>query len=93
MNTENTLFLLARSSSHSQDIKISFEYVDFYAKLSLILNIQVRNSTTQWTILLMVFRKRKGQLTAAIIMQLALNFTQAGGLVSLENLSPSSSPI
>ena len=30
-----------------QDIKISFEDVDFYAKLSLILNTPVRNSKTQ----------------------------------------------
>ena len=34
-----------------QDIKISFEDVDFYAKLSLILNTPVRNSKTQRTIL------------------------------------------
>ena len=33
-----------------EDIKISFEDVDFYAKLSLILNTPVRNSKTQWTI-------------------------------------------
>ena len=31
-----------------QDIKIFFEDVDFYAKLSLILDILVKKSTTQW---------------------------------------------
>ena len=34
-----------------QDIKISFEYVDSYAKLSLILDTSVRKSKTQRTIL------------------------------------------
>ena len=33
-----------------QDIKISFEDVDFYSKVSLILDTLVRNSTTQRTI-------------------------------------------
>ena len=33
-------------------LKISFEDVDFYAKLSLILDTAVRNSTTQKTIIL-----------------------------------------
>ena len=32
MNTENALFLLAHHSFTSQDIKISFEYVDSYSK-------------------------------------------------------------
>ena len=38
LNSENALFLLAHHSFNLQDIKISFEYVDSYAKLSLILD-------------------------------------------------------
>ena len=51
LNSENVLFLPAHHSFNLQDIKISFENVDFYAKLSLILDTPVRNSTTQRTIL------------------------------------------
>ena len=39
-----------------QDINISFEYVDFYGKMSLILDTPVRNSKTQWTILFISHR-------------------------------------
>ena len=47
LNFENTLFLSACHYFNLQDIKISFEYVDFYAKLSLIFDTLVRNSKTQ----------------------------------------------
>ena len=39
-----------------QDIKIFFEDVDFYAKLSLILDILVKKSTTQWTMIYNIHR-------------------------------------
>ena len=51
LNFENALFLSACHYFNLQDIKFSFEDVDFYAKLSLILDTPVGNSTTQWTIL------------------------------------------
>ena len=44
LNFENALFLSARHYFNLQDIKISFEDVDFYAKLSLILDTTVGNS-------------------------------------------------
>ena len=47
LNFENALFLSARHYFNLQDIKISFEDVDFYAKLSLILDTPVGNSKTQ----------------------------------------------
>ena len=34
-----------------QDIKIAFEDVELYAKMSIILDTQIKNSTTQWTIM------------------------------------------
>ena len=36
---------------NKKGIKISFEDVYFYAKLSLVMDTPVRNSTTQWTII------------------------------------------
>ena len=36
LNSENALFLSACHSFMVQDSKVSFEYVDFYAKMSLI---------------------------------------------------------
>jgi len=54
LNLENALFLLASHYFYLQEIIISFEDVDFYAKLSLILDIPVRNSITQWTIIFTV---------------------------------------
>ena len=51
LNTENAQFLSARHYFFLQDIKISFKYVDFHAKLSPSLDTWVRNSTTQWTII------------------------------------------
>ena len=51
LKTENALFLSARHYFYLQDIKISFEFVDFYAKMSLILYTPSRNSTTQQTII------------------------------------------
>ena len=53
LKSENALFLPARHSFNLQDIKISFEYVDSYAKLSLTLDTTVRNSKTQRTIILL----------------------------------------
>ncbi len=44
---------LCLSASHYfdlQDIKISFHYVDFYAKMLLVLDTRIKNSTTQRTI-------------------------------------------
>ena len=38
LKSENALFLPARHSFNLQDIKISLEYVDSYAKLLLILD-------------------------------------------------------
>ena len=51
LNTENAQFLSARHYFFLQDIKISFKYVDFYAKTLLVLDTRIRNSTTQWTII------------------------------------------
>ena len=51
LNFENALFLSAHHYPNFQDIKISFEDVDFYAKLSLILDTLVGNSKTQRTII------------------------------------------
>ena len=45
-------FLTVHHYFSLQDIKISFEDVDFYANVSLILNTPVRNSKTQQTIVL-----------------------------------------
>ena len=49
LNFKNTLFLWARYYFYLQDIKISFEDVDFFAKLSQILDTLVSNSTIQLT--------------------------------------------
>ena len=46
------LWWIARNSFCSQNIKIFFEYVDFYAKMLLVLGAWVRNLTTQWTLIL-----------------------------------------
>ena len=51
LNFENALFLSARHYFNLQNIKISFEDVNFYAKLSLILDTPVGNLKTQQTIL------------------------------------------
>ena len=51
MNFENALFLSACHSFYLQDIKVSFEYVDIYAKMALILYTLFGNSTTQRTII------------------------------------------
>ena len=45
---------MVRHYFYLQDIKISFEEVDFYAKLSITLDTLVRNLTTQRTIVSMV---------------------------------------
>ena len=50
LKTENARFLSAHYYFYLQDIKISFEYVDFYAKTLLVLDTRVGNSTTQWTL-------------------------------------------
>ena len=47
LKSENALLLPARHSFNLQDIKISFEYVDFYAKIFLILYSLFKNSTTR----------------------------------------------
>ena len=52
LKTENVQFLLACHYFCVQNIKISFEYADFYAKISLILNSAARNSITQQTLLI-----------------------------------------
>ena len=44
-------FLLARHYFCLQNIKISFEYADFYAKISLILDTSAKNFITQQTLL------------------------------------------
>ena len=54
LNFENVLFLSACRYFNLQDIKIPFEDVDFYAKLSLILDTPVGNSKTQMTIMFML---------------------------------------
>ena len=51
LNIENALFLSARHSFYLQDIKVSFEYVDFYAKILLVKYTRVKNSTIQRTII------------------------------------------
>ena len=51
LKTENAQFLPAHHYVCLQDIKISFWHVDFYAKISLILDTRIKNSTTQLTIL------------------------------------------
>ena len=43
-------YLCIQHSFYWHDIKISFEYVDFYAKMSLILDTRVSNWTIQQTI-------------------------------------------
>ena len=47
LKTENAQFLLARHYFCAQNIKISFEYADLYAKISLILDTAARNSITK----------------------------------------------
>ena len=54
LKTENAQFLLARHYVCLQDIKISFWYVDFYAKISLILDTSAKNFITQQTLLFIV---------------------------------------
>ena len=51
LKTENAQLLSARHYFYVHDIKISFEYVNFYAKTLLVLDTRVRNSTTQRTLL------------------------------------------
>ena len=43
LNFENALFLLAHQYFNLQDIQMSFEDVDYYTKLSLILDTPVGN--------------------------------------------------
>ena len=47
----NAQFFLTQHYVCLQDIKISFWHVDFYAKISLILDTRIENSTTQLTII------------------------------------------
>ena len=51
LNFAKALYLSARHYFNLQVIKISFEDVDFYAKLSLILDTPVGNSKAQLTIM------------------------------------------
>ena len=51
LKTDNPLFFSAHNYSYLEDIKISFEDVDFYAQMLLIMDTLVRNSTTQGTLL------------------------------------------
>ena len=57
MNSENVQFLPARHYFCAQNIKTTFEYADFYAKISLILDTTARNSITQW---ILVFLPENG---------------------------------
>ena len=50
LKIKNALFLSACLYFYLQDIKISFEDINFYTKLSLILDTLARNSATQRTI-------------------------------------------
>ncbi len=52
---KNAQFLLARQYFCVQNIKISFEYADFYAKISLILDTAARNSITQRALLVTLY--------------------------------------
>ena len=60
LKTENAQFLLAHHYVCLQDIKISFWHVDFYAKISLILDTRIENSTTQLTIICIMLWKFSG---------------------------------
>ena len=50
-------YRLAIMSIYIQDIKISFEYVDLYAKMLLILDTGIRNSTTQQPIIFICLKQ------------------------------------
>ena len=51
LKTDNAQLLSARHYFYVHDIKISFKYVNFYKKPLLVLDTQVRNSTTQRTLM------------------------------------------
>ena len=56
LKTENAQFMMARHYFCLQDIKISFKDVNFYTKMSLILDTPSQNPTTQRTILYKVIK-------------------------------------